>query len=145
MKIFHRVLAVVLALILTVAVLPLGVFASEKPWFEVESETQSPNGTDTDTKIVVKLDAKQLLKLVQDTGVSSELLNKLKECISIDTKELMNIINMDQLTKLIPLELIPFTEIIAALGKDVDLYFDLEKLLGGLTADQLEDLAILFF
>ena len=65
MKIFNKVLAMVLALIMTVAVLPLGVFAAD-PWIDVDANTtQNAAGTESHSTIVVKVDAKRLAEILK--------------------------------------------------------------------------------
>ena len=133
MKIFTRVIAVALAMIMSFAVLPLGIFASE-PWVKVESETTkpNPNGTDTETSIVVKVDAKRLAEILKDTGLSRDLINQIKSHISIDIESLMQAVNMDQALKLVPLDMFDLDAIIDELGDKVNAYFALDELIATL-------------
>ena len=145
MKIFNRVLATVLALIMTLAVLPLSALAASDPWVEVEAETNPlPEGNGTDTSIVVKLDAKALAEILKTTGISSALLNELKSHLVVDKDALMQILTPDELLEIISIEEIlnlPSVDlgaILEELGDKITVYFDLEGMLGDLTEEQLD-------
>ena len=71
-KIFKRVVAMVLALVMTCGVLPLGVFANG-PVVKVESDVQTtPDGSTTDAKLVIKINADQLVEILKTNGLSYE-------------------------------------------------------------------------
>ncbi len=145
MKIFQRALAMVLALIMSFAVLPLGTFASEEPWIEVGSGTQSTPGADPENPnpaIIVKVNVDKLVEILKTTGVSSELLAEITSGIVIDIPSLLNVITIKELLEIIPadavLSNIGLAALIEELGDKVDVYFDLGAIVSGLTAAQLE-------
>ena len=144
MKLFNRVLAMALALIMTFAVLPLGIFASE-PAIKVESETTTPSGNgDTSTTVVVKVNAKKLAEILKDTGLSKEILSELKSHITVDLGSLMEFMSMDEILRIIPIEdiftALDIEKIVNDLGDKVNVYFDLNALLATLTEEEIDAL-----
>ncbi len=144
MKIFQRALAMVLALILSFAVLPLGTFASE-PWIEVGSGTQSTPGSDPENPnpaIIVKVNVDKLVEILQSSGISSALIAEIQSGIVIDIPSLLNVITIEELLEIIPadalLSNIGLAKLIEELGDKVDVYFDLGAIVKDLTADELE-------
>lgn len=144
MKLFNRVLAMALALIMSFAVLPLGIFASE-PAIKVESETVAPSGSgDTSAKVVVKVNAKKLAEILKDTGLSKNLLSELKSHITVDLGSLLDFMSIDEVLRIIPIEdiftALDIEKIINELGDKVDVYFDLNALLASLTEEEIDAL-----
>ena len=146
MKIFNKVLAMVLALIMTVAVLPLGVFAAD-PWIDVDANTtQNAAGTESHSTIVVKVDAKRLAEILKSSGISNDLLHQIKDGISIDIDGLLEIMPVEDILEIITPEEImnlpsfDLEALIDEFGDDLDVYFNLGEMLYSLTEEQINEL-----
>ena len=137
MKIFNKVLALVLALITVLTVLPLSVFA--KAWADVNTES-----TGDGTKVTITLDAKTLAEILQRDGISKNLLQSLKEGASVDVAALREAFSVQDLFDIIPredwLKVFDIEEIANQLGLETLLdYIDTE----GLIKEVLDDDAAL--
>jgi len=138
MKMFHKVLALVLTVLLLVTALPVSVIADA--WLEVEAET---NGSSSSVKITV--DGEVLADLLETHGVSKDLLDALREQKAIDKEALKQMFTMQELLEIIPkeslLEIFNLKEIVAEIGLDVlSQYLDLPALLQKLDTAKLVDL-----
>ena len=133
MKIFNKVLALVLALFTVLTVLPMSVLA--KSWVDVNTET-----TGDATKVTVTLDAKTLAELLQRDGISKDLLLDLKDGATVDAAALREAFSVQDLFDIIPreewLKVFDIEEILSQLDLEVLMgYVDTEGLLKEVLAD----------
>ena len=122
MKKFNRVLAMILAIIMTLAVMPLGVFADA--WLDTNVESDK-SGTTTSTDVTLSLDAAALLSYLKN-GDKAELL------AGISFGELADAFTREELNGIFPGA--KLEEIVSALTDELDIefvlqYLDLEALL----------------
>ena len=97
MKMFSKVLALLLALMTVVAMLPMSVFAAE--WGKIQAETtKTENGTDSD--VVISIDAEALAALIKENGLSTDLIYALKDGVTVDG--LTSLFTMEELFQIIP-------------------------------------------
>ncbi|MBQ9759752.1 MAG: hypothetical protein IJW16_00225 [Clostridia bacterium] len=120
MKIFHRVLAMVLALIMSFAVLPLSAFAAD-PWLDVGSGTQtSPNDPEsTIPAIVVKVSSDKLVELLKGEK-ESPLVETILEGINIDIAALLEVITVEEILEIVSAEAILNNIGLAALLEELE-------------------------
>ncbi|MBO7274397.1 MAG: hypothetical protein J6V22_06030, partial [Clostridia bacterium] len=100
MKKFNRVLAMLLALVMVLAILPISAIADA--WLNVEAEKET-NGNETTTNVTVTVDPKALLSYLQDGDLKGLLkgMNATGGLGSIMTKEeLLAILPEEQLIDL---------------------------------------------
>ena len=133
MKIFNKVLALVLALFTVLTVLPMSVLANS--WVDVDTET-----TGDATKVTVTLDAKALAELLQREGISPDLLWSLKDGATVDAAALREAFSVQDLFDIIPrdewLKVFDIEEILNQLGLETLMgYVDTEGLLKEILAD----------
>ncbi|MBQ7336503.1 MAG: hypothetical protein IJW92_08540 [Clostridia bacterium] len=131
MKIFNRVLAMLLTLVTVLALLPMSVFADE--WLDVDADT-STSGNVTSTDVTVTLDAKALLSYLQD----ADLVGLLTSGITVDG--MRDAFSVEDLYDIIPKE--KFTSLIKAIIDDLDVetlisYVDVNALLEDIDRDAL--------
>ena len=141
-KIFKRVVAMVLALVMTCGVLPLGVFADE-PVVKVESDVQTtPDGSTTDAKLVIKVNADRLVEILKTNGISSSIVSDIKSGVSVDVASLLEVISIDEILEIISADkivnAIKLENMLDELGDKVNVIFDFDTLIKGLTDEQLE-------
>ena len=140
MKIFNKVLALVLALFTLVSVLPMSVFAADK-WADVNTEVDGDNGA----KVTLTLDAGTLAAILERDGISADLLQSLKSGISVDVAALREAFSVQDLFDIIPrdkwLEVFELNEIVEAIGLDtLAEYVDIPALLADVDSAKLADL-----
>ena len=140
MKIFNKVLALVLALFTLVSVLPMSVFAADK-WADVNTEVDGDNGA----KVTLTLDAGTLAAILERDGISADLLQSLKSGISVDVAALREAFSVQDLFDIIPrdkwLEVFELNEIVEAIGLDtLAKYVDIPALLADVDSAKLADL-----
>ena len=115
MKIFSKVLALVLALITVLTVLPMSVLADS--WLDVDTE-ELPAGDGT--HVTVTLDAKLLEELLKTEGISKDLIQKLLEAADVDRETLGKIFSLEELYGIVPrekiIEILDLKTIIEAIG-----------------------------
>ena len=136
MKVFRKFLAVILALVTVLTLIPFSVFAKEasEPWLEVEGS----EGTDAPV-VTIKLDAAALMALLRADDASSPILTALRSGIAVDFESLTQVFSVQELFEIIPksewIKIIPIETIVEKVGLDtLKDYVDLEKL-----AEQLDD------
>ena len=140
MKIFNKVLALVLALFTLVSVLPMSVFAADK-WADVNTEVDGDNGA----KVTLTLDAGTLAAILERDGISADLLQSLKSGISVDVAALREAFSVQDLFDIIPrdkwLEVFELNEIVEAIGLDtLAKYVDIPALLADVNSAELAEL-----
>ncbi len=127
MKVFKRVLSMVLALFTVLAILPIGVLADA--WADVSVGKEGDR-----SKITLTLDAGTLADILQKDGISPDLLNQLKAGVAVDVEELKSVFTIEELFEIVPrdewLRVFDIKEIMQEL--------DAEQLLGYI--DSLPDL-----
>jgi len=140
MKIFSKVLALVLALITVLTVLPMSVLADS--WLDVDTE-ELPAGDGT--HVTVTLDAKLLEELLKTEGISKDLIQKLLEAADVDRETLGKIFSLEELYGIVPrekiIEILDLKTIIEAIGLEkLNTYIDLPTLLAGCDKNELAGL-----
>lgn len=129
MKVFSKFLAVTLALLTVLTLIPISVFAkASEPWLEVEGS----DGTDAPV-LTVKVDAEALKALLRDDEASSSLLDKLQSGIALDFASLTQVFTATELFEIIPseewLKILPAADFIDAVGADeIFSYIELETM-----------------
>ena len=115
MKIFNKVLAMVLALFTVLAMLPIGVLA--ETWADVDVKTEGNS-----SKVTLTLDAGTLADILQKDGISSSLLADLKDGVSVDVDELKAAFSLEELFEIVPrdewLNVFDVEEILHELGSE---------------------------
>jgi len=130
MKKINRVLAMILAIIMTLAVMPLSVFADA--WLDTNVESNK-NGNTTTTDVTLSLDAAALLNYIKN-GDKEGLL------AGISFGELTDVFTRDELSDIFPGK--DLENIISELVEDIDVdlvlqYLDVEALLEDIDTDAL--------
>ena len=123
MKKFNRVLAMLLALVTVLAVLPLSVLADD--WLNVDVDKTTPEENVTATDITVTVDPKALLSYIQDGDIKG-LLKGISASGSLG-----NLMTKEELLAIVP------EEDIIALVKDIINDINVKELLACLDADKL--------
>ncbi len=117
MKIFNRVLAMLLTLVTVLAVLPIGAMADA--WLEVDAKTDAESGG-TVTDLTVTVDPSALLAYLKSRDISALLagisLNNVKSVLTLD--EILEIVPQAQGKEII-------TDAMNTLGNDLDAIVDL--------------------
>ncbi len=135
MKTFNRVLALLLALIMTVAVLPLSILADK--WVEVEADkTQSGNVATSD--VTLSLDPDAFAAYLKDRDWSGLL-------SGVSVSGLGEIVSLEELYAIVPEEV--WKNILSTIGEEVDTntllsLVDLKEMMGYVDVDKLLDLVL---
>ena len=137
MKIFNKILAAFLALLLMLTLLPVGVFASE-PWLEVGAQTNEGELP----VVTLKMDVDALKSLLQggeDSPVSPS------EGISLDIVSLTNVFSPTELFEIIPredlLSVFSIEDILDQLELSVlEQYIQVEELAKEINSEDMENL-----
>ena len=95
MKIFNKVLAMVLAIFTVLAILPVSVLA--EAWADVDVKNDGNS-----TKVTLTLDAGTLASILQKDGISPDLLKDLKNGVSVDVDALREAFSVAELFEIIP-------------------------------------------
>ena len=138
MKVFSKVLALFLTLLMVLALVPISALASE-PWLE-------GGVNDEDVPVVsLKLDAGALLEVLQSENAPKELIAALISGAEIDLASLTKIISLEELFEIVPQE--DFLKIfdLEALLKEIGVekllsYVDVNAIAGTLDAEAIEAL-----
>ncbi|MBQ1963368.1 MAG: hypothetical protein II369_04535, partial [Clostridia bacterium] len=138
MKTFNKILAMILAVMTVLVMLPVSVIADA--WLDVDSQTEANSST-----VTVTVDAKKLATILQENGVSKALLKELLADASIDKAALLQAFSVEELFEIIPkqdlAELINLPELLEQIGVDALVgYLDFEALL---SAQKPEDVIAL--
>lgn len=131
---FHKVLAIVLTVMLLVTALPVAVLADA--WFEVDADTAGSSST-----VTVTVDGGALADILEEKGISTDLIRELWAQKAIDlsalkqvitTEEIFDVIPRDTLVELIKSEV---DKIVKAVGFDAfESYIDTDAVMA--TADR---------
>ncbi|MBR2927519.1 MAG: hypothetical protein IKC31_08080 [Clostridia bacterium] len=97
MKAFNKVLAVILAVITVVAMLPMSVFAQE--WAKIEVENEGAT-----SKLTLTVDADKLTEILTGNGVSEEGVKDILGSISFDQNDLFEIVSLEELFEIVSKE-----------------------------------------
>ena len=95
MKMFHKVLAIILTVLLLVTALPLSAIADA--WFEVDAETNGSSST-----VTITVDGGALADILQENGISVDLIRDLWDQKAIDLDALKQLITTEEIFELIP-------------------------------------------
>ena len=138
MKTFNKILAMVLAVLTVLVMLPVSAFADA--WLDVDSQTEATSST-----VTVKVDAKKLAAILQENGISKALLKEVLADASIDKAALLQAFSVEELFEIIPkqdiAELIDIPGLLDQIGVDALVgYLDFEALL---SAQEPEDVIAL--
>lgn len=128
MRKFSKVLAMLLAILTVVTMLPLTALA--EPWIGVDGSTA--NGTEeSSSTLTVTVNADRLTEILKSNGVSSSLLDELKEGISVDKDALFNIFSMEEIFEIVPQEKLLEAVKIEELLKQIEItdYIEVSELL----------------
>ena len=106
MKNFSKVLALVLALVTVLAMLPISAFADA--WVKVDGKTEG-----SDTTVTVTVSAAKLAAILEESGISPSLLQEIKSGVSIDQAALLNVFTLEEL-----FEIVPKKDLLAAIDMD---------------------------
>ena len=89
MKKLNKVLAMLLAILTVLTIVPISAIA--QPWLDVDGET-TVNGTEgSNSKLTITVDADRLAEILKTNGLSGETLESLKTGISVDQNSVFNI------------------------------------------------------
>lgn len=141
MKVFRKFLAVLLALVTVLTLIPFSVFAkASEPWLEVEGS----EGVDAPV-LTVKVDAGALMALLRADDASSPILPELQSGIALDFKSLTQVFTATELFEIIPreewLKILPAEDIVEEIGvEEVLSYLDLEALAEDINWNMVLDL-----
>ena len=124
MKVFSKFLAVTLALLTVLTLIPFSVFAkASEPWLEVEGN----EGVDAPV-VTVKLDAAALMELLR-ADEASGLLPTLQSGIALDFESLAEVFTATELFEIIPrnewLDILPVEDFVETIGVE-EIYSMLE-------------------
>ncbi|MBQ8415909.1 MAG: hypothetical protein IJX13_03265, partial [Clostridia bacterium] len=133
MKMFKRVLAMLLTVVTLLAVLPVSAFADA--WLDADANT-TQTGNVTNSDVTLTFDAKALLQYLKDKDISGLI-------AGMDASGLKDIFSKEELFELIPAS--EFKALIDAVIDDVDpdlimQYIDIEALLADVDKSALVDL-----
>ncbi|MBE6633452.1 MAG: hypothetical protein E7620_03800 [Ruminococcaceae bacterium] len=140
MKIYNKILAVILSLVMLLSVVPLSVFAdasapvgnsqqngSQQNGLTVTLTDPAQKGTGADGTITFTLDPSEVLAALKGEKTAEALIALLKECIDRSNTE---VVNMNDL-----MEMVPFKAILTALlGENNENASNLVKQFGGIQA-----------
>ena len=138
MKVFSKFLAVILALVTMLTLIPFSVFAkASEPWLEVEGS----EGTDAPV-LTVKVDADALMALLRADDASSELLDTLQSGIALDFESLTQVFSIEELFEIIPSEelfkILSIEQIVKEIGlKKLESYIDKSALIENVSKNDL--------
>ena len=140
MKRFSKVLALVLALITALTVLPISAIADS--WLDVDAEKLPEKDA---THVTVTLDAKLLADLLTTDGISDGLIQKLLDAADVDRETLGKIFTLEELYGIVPrekiVEILDLKTIIETIGLEkLNTYIDLPALLAGCDKNKLAGL-----
>ena len=139
MKVFNKFLAVTLALVTVLTLIPFSVFAKEatsEPWLEVEGSVENP-----DLPVVtVTVDADALMALLR--GGDSSAIAGLKSGIALDIESLLQVFTVEELFEIIPqkdlLEILPLEDIVEQIGLEMlESYVDKSVLIESVSKEDL--------
>ena len=149
MKVFSKFLAVLLALVTVLTLIPFSVFAkASDPWLEVEGD----EGVDAPV-VTVKVDAAALMAWLNDRNASDTVIEQLQSAVEFDLASLREVFSVVELFELIPreewLSVVPLQDIIEEVGAEQLLtYINLDLLATQINKDavlalleQIEDLS----
>ena len=128
MKRFSKVLAMLLAILTVVTMLPLTAFA--EPWIGVDG-SPADEATGSESTLTVTINADKLTAILKENGVSSSLLEELKNGISVDRNALLNVFSMDEIFEIVPQEKLLEAVDMDALLEQIDVtdYINVSELL----------------
>ena len=139
MKVFSKFLAVILALVTVLTLIPFSVFAKEAsdPWLEVEGN----EGTDAPV-VTIKVDAAGLMALLSAGDSSLPALSELRSGITFDLATLTNVFSVQELFEIIPqsalLEIVSVEDIVKQLGMEkLESYVDKAELIKSVSKEDL--------
>lgn len=138
MKTFNKILAMVLAVLTVLVMLPVSVIADA--WLDVDSKTEAENST-----LTVTVSAAKLAEILRANGVSKSLIKELLQGVSVDKNALSEVFSVEELFEIIPkqalLDLIDLQEIVEQLDMDTLLdYIDVRELMKNVDLQALLDL-----
>ena len=118
MKVFSKFLAVLLALVTVLTLIPFSVFAkASDPWLEVEGD----EGVDAPV-VTVKVDAAALMAWLNDRNASDTVIEQLQSAVEFDLASLREVFSVVELFELIPreewLSVVPLQDIIEEVGTE---------------------------
>ena len=82
MKMFNKILAVILTVFTLISALPMSVIADD--WFVVDAETAGSSST-----VTVEVDAGALAEILEKNGISKALLADLKNGVAVDPMDIL--------------------------------------------------------
>ena len=140
MKVFSKFLAVILALVTVLTLIPFSVFAKEEasePWLEVESD-----GNPDAPVVTVKVDAAAFMELLRTDGSLIPSISDLRSGITLDLASLMNVFTVQELFEIIPQEdlfgILPLESIIEQIGMEkLETYVDKAELINSVSKEDL--------
>ncbi len=128
MKKFSKVLAMLLAILTVVTMLPLTAFA--EPWIGVDG-SPADEATGSEATLTITINADKLTEILKENGVSSSLLEELKNGIAVDQNALFNVFSMDEIFEIVPQEKLLDAVDMDALLEQIDVtdYINVSELL----------------
>lgn len=138
MKIFNKILAMVLAVLTVLVMLPVNAIADG--WLDVDSQTKAEDST-----LTVTVSAEKLAAILRENGVSKSLIKELLKDVSVDKNALSKVFTTEELFEIIPkkalTDLIDVQEIIDQLDMDTLIgYIDVRELMKSVDLQALLDL-----
>ncbi len=141
MKVFSKFLAVILALVTVLTLIPFSVFAkASDPWLEVEGSA----GTDAPV-LTLKVDAGALMELLRADDTTSALLPELQSGVALDFASLANVFTAAELFEIIPkeewLKVLPLEDIVDQIGVEkLKTYIDIDALAKEVDKEEIKKL-----
>ncbi len=134
MKTFKKAIALLLTALMVVTALPLTVFADA--WVEITGGTVD-TGESSESKLTITIDADKLTEILQMNGVSSSLLDELKQGVTIDQTAIFNIFTMEEIFEIVPQDVLLGAVDMDALLKQIDVtkYINVSELLSQADVD----------
>ena len=127
MKKFNKVLAIVLAMFMLIAAVPFSAFADA--WLEVDSTIEGNSST-----VTVTVDAGTLAAILEEKGISPDLIKDMKDGVSVDIAALKEAFTVAEVLEIVPreswLEIFDVQEIVESIGLEkLQEYVDIPALL----------------
>ena len=138
MKTFNKILAMVLAVLTVLVMLPVNAIADG--WLDVDSQTKAEDST-----LTITVSAEKLAAILRENGVSKTLIKELLKDVSVDKNALSKVFTAEELFEILPkqalLDLIDVQEIIDQLDMDTLIgYVDVRELMKSVDLQALLDL-----
>ena len=95
MKTFNKILAMVLAVLTVLVMLPVNAIADG--WLDVDSQTKAEDST-----LTITVSAEKLAAILRENGVSKTLIKELLKDVSVDKNALSKVFTAEELFEILP-------------------------------------------